>query len=332
MPLGFQNMLAQNVASRQNNQNNFNEMISAGLYSLTDGMLGGRTQAAVNQDKSNYIQNIKNNIKTAAESGDENKLIDALKLGAIQLSDTDPEGSKAFMEMYSKFQTTAPSVTDNRTALIKEFEYAKANGFDESFTDFIKWKKDDNSTLNVGSIPAGFQLEKVDGAWRMSVIKGGPADKKEEELGDKEKARITTSEKSQDIVLNSISKAKELFNDSTWYEPVTGVGGAVMEWIPGSSRNDLLQRLKPIRSNISFDRLQRMRAESPTGGALGNVSNYEVDMLASVMGSLEMSQSKEQLLDTLNEIEFWYNKIVHGISSDGSVPSKNENIDPFGIL
>jgi len=100
MPQGFQNMLALNVAARQ-----FNETIGAGLYSLTNGMLGSRTQAAVNQDKSNYIQNIQNKIKTVAMSGDENKLINILKWAAIQLNGVDKVGFDAVMDMYKQFQT-----------------------------------------------------------------------------------------------------------------------------------------------------------------------------------------------------------------------------------
>jgi hypothetical protein len=44
--------------------------------------------------------------------------------------------------------------------------------------------------------------------------------------------------------------------------------------------------LKTIQSNVTIDTLARMRAASPTGGALGNVSDFEDKMLQSVIGPL----------------------------------------------
>jgi hypothetical protein len=44
--------------------------------------------------------------------------------------------------------------------------------------------------------------------------------------------------------------------------------------------------LKTIQSNVTIDTLRQMRQASPTGGALGNVSDFEDKMLQSVIGPL----------------------------------------------
>ncbi len=59
--------------------------------------------------------------------------------------------------------------------------------------------------------------------------------------------------------------------------------------------HDLYNTLTTIKANVGFDKLQDIRDNSPTGGALGQVSTFELEQLQSVMGSLVQSQSEEQL-------------------------------------
>ncbi|WP_284387809.1 hypothetical protein [Algimonas ampicilliniresistens] len=58
---------------------------------------------------------------------------------------------------------------------------------------------------------------------------------------------------------------------------------------------NLSATLETIKGNLGFDGLQEMRDNSPTGGALGNVSDREIKTLQSLYGSLERSQSQQQL-------------------------------------
>lgn len=135
MPQGFQKMLELNVVARQESQDKFNETIGAGLYSLTDGMLGSRTQSAVNQDKTNIIQSVQSNIEAALKSGDNDKLLKAIKWGAIQLKNIDPKGVEVLMDMYEKFQTTATSAEDNSTTTMIELEDIAKNKFQCDLSD-----------------------------------------------------------------------------------------------------------------------------------------------------------------------------------------------------
>lgn len=54
----------------------------------------------------------------------------------------------------------------------------------------------------------------------------------------------------------------------------------------GNDANELESRLNTILSIIGFNRLQKMRMDSPTGGALGQVSNIENKLLQSTQGAL----------------------------------------------
>ena len=46
-----------------------------------------------------------------------------------------------------------------------------------------------------------------------------------------------------------------------------------------------------------------MRDNSPTGGALGQVSEWELVLLQSVLGSLEQAQTKEQFVYNLDRLQ-----------------------------
>ena len=75
--------------------------------------------------------------------------------------------------------------------------------------------------------------------------------------------------------------------------------GSLTAAIPGTPAADLAGTMESIKSNLAFDRLQQMRDESRTGGALGQIVLRELDMLASVWASTQQSQSPPQLRENL---------------------------------
>ena len=102
----------------------------------------------------------------------------------------------------------------------------------------------------------------------------------------------------------------------------TGFFGQLLSKVGGTDANNLRSQLQTIRSNVGFDKLQAMRAASPTGGALGNVSEKENEYLQSVLGNVEQSQSPEQLKRNLLRLREAYLDIVHGY---GNRPSNGPN-------
>ena len=95
----------------------------------------------------------------------------------------------------------------------------------------------------------------------------------------------------------------------------TGLFGSLLSRVGGTEANNLRSQLATIKSNIGFDKLQSMREASPTGGALGNVSEKENEYLQSVLGNVEQSQSPEQLKKNLLRLREAYLDIVHGINN-----------------
>jgi hypothetical protein len=126
------------------------------------------------------------------------------------------------------------------------------------------------------------------------------------------------------IVTTTIDDIIPIINDDIdgLFNKVTGMGGnttgffgKIMAGIGGTEANDLRTMLDTVRANVGFDKLQSMREASPTGGALGNVSNQENLLLQSVLSNVEQSQSPEQLKRNLLRLRESYLDIVHGIGN-----------------
>ena len=102
---------------------------------------------------------------------------------------------------------------------------------------------------------------------------------------------------------------------SWWPSNVAGLGGAILSNIPGTEARDFESRLTTIKANIGFDKLQAMRDASPTGGALGQVSEMELRQLNASMGNLENSQSPEQLRENLMAVREQYIRTIQAIEA-----------------
>lgn len=88
----------------------------------------------------------------------------------------------------------------------------------------------------------------------------------------------------------------------------TGLPGAVLQFGPTQAR-ELRNDLETIKANIGFDKLQTMRENSPTGGALGAVSDTEQRLLQAVNGALD-PMMKDQLGANLKQIKALYSQLL----------------------
>jgi hypothetical protein len=90
----------------------------------------------------------------------------------------------------------------------------------------------------------------------------------------------------------------------------TGLFGSLLQGVPGSQAYDARATASTIRANLAFDQLSAMRAASPTGGALGSVSAPELALLESSIANLDLGQSTDQVLRSINTIEQQYTRIL----------------------
>ena len=92
----------------------------------------------------------------------------------------------------------------------------------------------------------------------------------------------------------------------------------LMAHVPGTGPYDLEKRMDSLKANIGFDRLQSMRDASPTGGALGQVSDKENQLLQASLASMDIGQSADQLRANLKRVRDEYRT---RLSQMGSAPA-----------
>ena len=91
----------------------------------------------------------------------------------------------------------------------------------------------------------------------------------------------------------------------------TGWGAALFDKLPGSDARQLSNAVKTIKANIGFDKLQQMREASPTGGALGQVSERELEFLQSVLANLDTLTTPEALAKNLEAVDRHYKMFLN---------------------
>lgn len=164
----------------------------------------------------------------------------------------------------------------------------------------------------IGTIPQGYQAvyDKDRGEYVMRPVQGGPASR---EIQAEETAKAKAGEQAQragNIVLEDISRIEKIVQESTI--PVTGTIGSLVKQIPGTNAYDVSALIETIGANIGLDKLQQMREASPTGGALGQVTEREHKLLQAVLGNLSQSQTEEQFMQNLSRLRDLYEKTIHG--------------------
>lgn len=137
-----------------------------------------------------------------------------------------------------------------------------------------------------------------DGTRTMAPATG--SDESIKRRGNRTAAQTSLSllEQKQGVVQQSIDHAMQLAQAA----PATGIF-SIASAVPGTPQYDLKTTLDTIKANVGFDQLQQMRDSSPTGGALGQVSEQENRLLQSVLGSLDQAQSQQQFIQNLQALK-----------------------------
>lgn len=144
---------------------------------------------------------------------------------------------------------------------------------------------------------------------RLEPIPGGPADPNTQkpltpaQVAAQQKMERTRKKDQQllaanDAQMDQTIKLIDQIVGSKDLEGVTGMG-AILSKIPGTDYADVAAKLDTLKARSAFGALQQMRANSPTGGALGQVSERELYLLQNAETQLQNSQSPQALAQAL---------------------------------
>lgn len=216
------------------------------------------------------------------------------------------------------------------TSAMQNYEYLVASGLPPE--QAMERAFGGGQTINVGgnndigTIPAGMMVtrDEAGNVTGMQAIPGSPAEREAQAAADAAQAGTNQASRYGNVVVEDIDRALNvLATDPTWS---TGILGQAMGNFKGSSSDRLNNLLDTVRANSAFDRLQAMRDASPTGGALGAVSERELGLLQSAIGSLETGNA-EDLAYNLKRLQTIYSEII-----DGPKASPGQSTAPAGDI
>jgi hypothetical protein len=163
---------------------------------------------------------------------------------------------------------------------------------------------------NIGNIPPDYRMiyDEAGNPTRLEVIPGSKTARQLESEAKTELARQEGRAISGIIVVDDATRLRDLVKNQTVFNPVTGISGRASEKVLGSNRMAAQAMLDSVKANVGFDRLAAMRAESPTGGALGNITERELAFLQSVLGSLNLDMPDNVLIENIDRILKIYEK------------------------
>lgn len=232
-------------------------------------------------------------------------------------------------------------------------------------TGEVKPIKGGSVQAQFGAIPKDYRLvtnynKEGSPSFSMEVIPGSPTAKAQEDAAKRTRAGAVGKADKVDLMSNTINEAVTLLEDdpdiADWQGAAVRVFGDLSGGIlKANTKTAVLDGfLTTIKANIGFDKLQRMRDESPTGGALGQVAIQELIALQSSIASLDPLVGPDQLKENLKTIKDTYDRemenlannysddvlrkygIPHAIqyrtiTEEGEVTQSSELADPLGL-
>lgn len=134
-----------------------------------------------------------------------------------------------------------------------------------------------------------------------------------EKIGKQDRSKTSAAEKLKLVIDKIDSVALDAADNEGWFE--TGTSGSLMRGYgpEGTAATDLAKNIQTIDANSAFTALQEMRDNSPTGGALGQVTEKELDLLKSSVSNLDPNQSQGQFIENLANAKKRYMEMLDRI-------------------
>lgn len=127
-------------------------------------------------------------------------------------------------------------------------------------------------------------------------------ERKREQNFTKARSYIEDYEAKRNNILSTVQRAMALVNPLA-----ASSGSSILANLGGTEATDLRSLLETIKANLTIAELQKMRQNSPTGGAMGNSSDKDIELLGAVTQSIKPEQSVNQLKENLARIALQVN-------------------------
>lgn len=181
---------------------------------------------------------------------------------------------------------------------------------------------------NIGTIPQGWQaIQDPDTkAWTMAPIPGGPA--AAEAAGAEEKAefRLEDAMTASDVATTAASRAREAAGKQDFGAAGTTTVANIPIIGPMTDSGEVVRQVDVLKSMAAAENLQAMRDNSPTGGALGNVTEKELKLLSDKSGALD--PNSPTFKRDLDDYERTLLRTIHGREAGDRVYEATRKLPP----
>jgi hypothetical protein len=241
-------------------------------------------------------------------------------MGSGGFSGTLKPGETAFDK--GRIVASMPAEAPRGPAKVQEYEYAKSQGFQGSMLDYERYlanmnkerKAPSNVVVNNGQQQVVLDTSTPQGqAQYTQLIGSGWATGEIKRPTQVDQKTAENAYRSGEQGLDALAQAVVDLKTSRGLPRITGMQSMVPNR-PGSEAADAEAQLNKIKSKSAFAALQAMRDASKTGGALGSITEKELDLLQNNIASLDTRQSTDAFQAQLDGILEYVNNLKENMA------------------
>lgn len=203
-------------------------------------------------------------------------------------------------------------------SMVQEYEYARANGYDGSFQDFVKFKGSSAAPKNYGTIPLGYRMV-TDGEGtpsRLEVIPGGPAEQAASAAKSAEGNSMVSRAQTARLVIDTADQILDVMNGTD--QPVTGRISQPLGLISTLPAGRVRTLVAQLQSPIALGALTRLKESSKTGASgFGALNTAELTLLIDEIGRLDPDTTAPDIFqDNVKRIRSRYQSVIDNIKKE----------------
>ena len=144
---------------------------------------------------------------------------------------------------------------------------------------------------------------------RLQQMEGDLTEKDKEAV--KNAARKSYKSNSGYVAIREINKSLDILEgmDSGSISAIFRTGASI---IPATKSQTLKRSLATLQNKVAFDLLMTLKQGSPTGGAVGSLSDPEREAMGATQGSLKVTDDVPVLKQNLKDLRRYYADFIHG--------------------
>ena len=269
------------------------DRLAIGLQGMTmnpnEAMMGmAREGIAGRADKRATQEQTNKTVALLERLGADPKLIEMARGGygaqALQMATTPPKATGRPMTAEQlRAMFPGAEIEDGLYNMKPDGTVSKVGGGGVSVTNNMGGTGDANRYLpgDDFNLPKGYMFDTQTGT--AVPIPGGNVAQDQGEAADKAGQRISSARNASNTVFNAGTRAAQHYAALNF-----GAAGVnVVGMIPGTDSKELLNQVETLKANAAVENINAMRQQSPGGGAVGNASDADIQLLKVKSGALD---------------------------------------------